>query len=255
MKTRKAKQIALLLTASITALTLCSCSEESKSTTQPSSPVISDQQASIAVYQAQIDYYEELTKELQAQLLKEKEENFITQCEYQLKIEELEESVKTLSEQIGSIAVGKDQDINEQKKPSSDSTNARPIPPASPDTLSARSDFTYTEANGQITVTGYTGTSPELIIPSAINGLPVTAIGESAFQGASVTSIVIPESITELGWFVFADCTALQKITIPATVTKVGYGAFDRCPPSMTIHCPADSYIAAYAASWGIRTE
>ena len=65
-------------------------------------------------------------------------------------------------------------------------------------------DFTCTTNNGAITITGYTGPGTVVILPSSINGLPVTSIGEGAFS----------------------HCTNLTNLRIPHSVTNVGRGAF-----------------------------
>jgi hypothetical protein len=38
-------------------------------------------------------------------------------------------------------------------------------------------DFEYAADNGEVTITGYTGSAKDVTIPERINKLPVTAIG------------------------------------------------------------------------------
>jgi hypothetical protein len=46
-------------------------------------------------------------------------------------------------------------------------------------------DFIYTNNNGTITITGYTGPGGSVTIPSLITGLPVTSIDKWAFSYAT----------------------------------------------------------------------
>src|SRR5690242_2284379 len=51
-------------------------------------------------------------------------------------------------------------------------------------------DFTYTNRNGTITITGYIGPSGNVTIPASIGGVAVTAIGGAAFtENTNVTAI------------------------------------------------------------------
>ena len=87
-----------------------------------------------------------------------------------------------------------------------------------------------TTANAAITVTGYAGTGGVVVIPSEVNGLPVTTIGVSAFYGsASITGITIPNSVTSIGANAFEFCTSLTNVTIPNSVISIGEYAFSGC--------------------------
>src|SRR5688572_15449162 len=91
----------------------------------------------------------------------------------------------------------------------------------------AQAQFNYTTDNGAITITGYTGPGGALAIPATINGLPVTTIGNYAFQNRiNVTSVTIPNSVTSIGDSAFDYCTSLTSVTIPDSVTHIGDGAF-----------------------------
>ena len=89
----------------------------------------------------------------------------------------------------------------------------------------------YETANGAVTVTGYTDDLPAaLVIPAEIGGLPVTKIGDHAFEHCEIlTGVTIPESVTEMGEMVFADCTQLAAVSLPGNLHAVSRFCFGNC--------------------------
>jgi BspA type Leucine rich repeat region (6 copies) len=92
-----------------------------------------------------------------------------------------------------------------------------------------QAQFTYTTNNGTITITGYTGSGGAVTIPDTINGLPVTSIGDDAFEGTALTSVTIPGNVTDIGFDAFFYCNNLTSVTIPNSVTNIGDEAFANC--------------------------
>ena len=84
------------------------------------------------------------------------------------------------------------------------------------------SDF---QTDGRGTITGYTGSAKSVVIPSRIRGVPVTAIGGSAFEDKGLTSVTIPYGVTSIGEYAFKD-NKFTSITIPASVTFIDGRAF-----------------------------
>ncbi|MEI6501808.1 MAG: leucine-rich repeat protein, partial [Armatimonadota bacterium] len=81
--------------------------------------------------------------------------------------------------------------------------------------------YSYTIANGAVTLTGYTGGGGAVSIPGTISGLPVTRIEDYAFASCySLTSVAIPAGITRIGVAPFADCPGLTAITVAAANTN-----------------------------------
>jgi hypothetical protein len=80
----------------------------------------------------------------------------------------------------------------------------------------AQAQFKFTTNSGAITITGYTGAGGAVIIPAATNGYPVGSIQYYTFLQSSLTSVIIPDSITNIGLQAFSDCTYLKNITVDA---------------------------------------
>jgi hypothetical protein len=141
------------------------------------------------------------------------------------------ETIKTLQSRLDALTVnGTDP---EQSAPTSDLV------------------FRYKLEGSNAVITGFSGSSTLVSIPAALDGHPVTAIGERAFEGQSITAVVLPEGLESIGWFAFYGCKTLIDVTIPNSVSSIGYAVFDGCP-NVTLVCHKDSYAAAYAASYGL---
>ena len=112
-----------------------------------------------------------------------------------------------------------------------------------------QAQFLLATNNGTITITGYTGPAGAVAIPAATNGLPVTAIGNSAFSNRGIiTSITIPNSVTSIGTNAFYSCTGLTNLTVGASVTNIGDYAFYSCTKLTNIALPNGiNYIAGHA--------
>lgn len=120
--------------------------------------------------------------------------------------------------------------------------------------------YTLNADNSGYTLTSGKGlTVTDLVIPNEINGLPVTEIGDNAFnayQGfnGNLFTVTIPANVTRMGENAFTYCTKLttvtfekgsklksmgdrclaqcfqlSEITIPASVETIGHSAFNGC--------------------------
>ncbi len=57
----------------------------------------------------------------------------------------------------------------------------------------------------------------------------ITAISESAFAGAGLTTLEIPNHVTDIGIAAFAGCKKLESITFNEGLQDIGMGAFSGC--------------------------
>ena len=110
--------------------------------------------------------------------------------------------------------------------------------------------FTYTVANGSITITGYTGPGGAVTVPSEIDCLPVTRIGLAAFSGTSVTSVTIPDSVSYIGDDAFWYCLVLTNVYIGSGVTEILSGAFDSCSLLTSVYFKGNAPIAGLSLFW-----
>ena len=101
-------------------------------------------------------------------------------------------------------------------------------------------DLEYSIYNGKVTITDCNETaSGELVIPSKIDGYPVTSIGNYAFYNCrSLKNITIPDSVTSIGDWAFYYCESLESITIPDSVTYIDDSAFFYCTSLKSITIP-----------------
>ncbi len=101
----------------------------------------------------------------------------------------------------------------------------------------AQAQFTFSTNNGVLTVTGYTGSSTDVVIPNATNDMPVCSIGDNAFYtNRSLTRVIIPDTVTDIGFSAFGICVALTNADMPDTVTKIADGAFSSCRSLTNLH-------------------
>ena len=188
-------------------------------------------------------YYENLISELRQELLDEREDRYISDHQYQNRLEALEETIAALEKALDTPTGG----TPTTDAPSDTSTDTETETPAP-------SVFTYSVSNGQACITAYTGTSETVNVPAEIDGYTVVAIGDQAFQNTPVRSVILPATVREVGWFAFGGCYGLELVSIPTSVEKINYGAFDGCP-QVVILCAADSYASAYAVSFGLAHQ
>lgn len=91
------------------------------------------------------------------------------------------------------------------------------------------SDFAYTADGGEVTITDYIGTSEHVLIPDTIDGLPVTALADKAFYEKHVTTVVVPDSVTEIGDLCFSGDNYLVSLKLPDGLAELPYGALESC--------------------------
>ena len=90
-----------------------------------------------------------------------------------------------------------------------------------------------------IAITGYTGNATEVVIPESIDGKKIYNIYSYSFSGCkNITSIRIPDSVTQIGNQAFQNCSSLTSIDIPDGVGRIGEWAFGGCSSLANVSIP-----------------
>ena len=103
------------------------------------------------------------------------------------------------------------------------------------------SAFTYVNHGDSIEITGFDNSVSDVVIPSEIEGLPVTAISVGAFYLSAITSIEIPNTVTSIGEMAFLGCTSLKSVKLSTGVAKIDKNAFGSCSALQEIQVAKDN--------------
>ena len=163
------------------------------------------------------------------------------------RIRQLEEEIDALRQQHQSNDVLQQEKLQQLQDQLSALTNQ------TESTSPSISQFLYRIENGGAIITGFSGNATSLVIPTAIDGYPVIAVGEGAFRSSSLERVVISGGITKLDWFAFYQCAFLTQITVPPSVITIGHAAFDGCASSLSVSCTEGSFAHRYCQSYGIQ--
>ena len=116
----------------------------------------------------------------------------------------------------------------------------------------------YVVTDGSVKIVGYMykeGSSGNLAIPGELEGYPVTGFGAAVFcERGDITSVTIPDGITDTGYGLFIDCFALTSVSIPASVTRIGTDAFKGCVSLTSVIIPSSVTSIGKEAFSGCRS-
>ena len=95
-------------------------------------------------------------------------------------------------------------------------------------------------AEGVLTeVNGISETNNVVIIPNKVNNIEIKEIGEELFlKNTYIEKLVIPETVTTLGYKMCYGCTKLKEVTLPDNITVIPDYAFEKCTLLEKINIP-----------------
>ena len=111
-------------------------------------------------------------------------------------------------------------------------------------------DYMYEEnGDGTCTLVSYSGNEEHIRIPYVGNtGFLITVIGQNAFRGKNMLSVIIPDSVTEIRDNAFMNCTALTSIALPSNLERLGGSAFNSCFSLTKLYLPDSlTHIGSFA--------
>ncbi|SPU40581.1 S-layer domain-containing protein [Lysinibacillus capsici] len=92
--------------------------------------------------------------------------------------------------------------------------------------LDNEDNFDYVDnGDGTASITGYSGTNTDLVIPTSINGLEIVEFADEAFKGKKFTSVIVEGDIKRVGSKSF-NGTILNSITFSGNVDLIESNAF-----------------------------
>lgn len=106
---------------------------------------------------------------------------------------------------------------------------------------------TYTDENGLqyertdngYVVTGYKGTSVDIVIPDTFRGENVVSIAPAVFSGTDIQSVVIGNSIELIQGGTFENCKQLTNVTFGNSIKYLESDSFSGCEKLRDIKLPA----------------
>ena len=100
-----------------------------------------------------------------------------------------------------------------------------------PDKVKLNENAEYDEQGTEYTIVGFESYVFSSIYYLESLTLPntITEIPQSGLEDCTLTSFVVPDSVTSIGANAFYNCSDMESIVIPSSVTTIGIYAFGRC--------------------------
>ena len=147
-----------------------------------------------------------------------------------------DKSEVSASEDAGSAAASTENETSDSADGSDTATygastsEEKPTVTPQPGDEEAKDNYLYTlqSSDTEVRLDHYMGPeTEELVIPTTIEGVPVTSIGEKCFEDATwIKKLVLPEALETISYRAFYGCANLHEMNIPASLTHISGWAF-----------------------------
>lgn len=98
--------------------------------------------------------------------------------------------------------------------------------------------YALSEDKSYAIVAGYDGDALNIKIADSYNGVPVKVIGEEAFRSKKITSVTMPDTITDIEEDAFIYCSSLKSVKLSSSLLHIGATAFAQCGKLEDIDIP-----------------
>ncbi|MBO7161803.1 MAG: leucine-rich repeat domain-containing protein [Clostridia bacterium] len=100
--------------------------------------------------------------------------------------------------------------------------------------------YVYDVFKKHIELLEYKGTEKDVVVPTELDGKPVTVIGDSCFyRNESVETVIVPEGIEVIETAAFYCCTSLRRASLPESCSSYGEKLFSWCTSLESIKLPS----------------
>lgn len=107
--------------------------------------------------------------------------------------------------------------------------------------LHSMDGFYYVVSGDHVEITGFDAVLDRLEAPAQIEGLPVTSIarqGNFYTDSTRLTSVSLPDSVTVIAPYTFANSPFLADVVLPEGLKEIGDGAFYNCTRLAELRLP-----------------
>ena len=100
--------------------------------------------------------------------------------------------------------------------------------------------YVYDVFKKHIELIEYKGGEKDVVIPTELEGKPVTVIGDSCFyRNTSIETVIVPEGIEIIETAAFYCCTSLRRASLPESCVSFGEKLFSWCEALESIKLPS----------------
>lgn len=112
-------------------------------------------------------------------------------------------------------------------------------------------DYIFYNDGGEYYLMGYTGNESEIELPTSVDGKGYGIYQRAFYNWDSLTSVIIPDSVTSIGYSAFFGCGLLTNISLGSGVKSIGYQAFDYCCRLVEVYNRSELNIVAGSEDYG----